>query len=261
MLRTNPTLLLLLLLILTMGTACRSLKQPVSAGPSPASIEAPVEPQSFLSEVCDELTHHWPTNRTINLVCHGHSVPAGYFQTPLVDTFNAYPHLLHRGLKQRFPYAVINVIVTAIGGEASESGAQRFERDVLALRPDAVTIDYSLNDRGLGLERTEAAWRSMITNATSRGIKVLLLTPTPDLRANLDEPEDPLIRHANQVRRLARDLNVGLVDSLAAFERAVQNGRPLADLMSQVNHPNRAGHELVTEQLLRWFPAPPAATQ
>ena len=33
----------------------------------------------------------------------GHSVPAGYFAIPFVDTFNAYPHLLHLGLKQRFP--------------------------------------------------------------------------------------------------------------------------------------------------------------
>ncbi|MEK5235702.1 hypothetical protein NST99_08380 [Paenibacillus sp. FSL L8-0470] len=32
--------------------------------------------------------------RTLNIVCHGHSVPSGYFATPIVDTFHAYPHLL-----------------------------------------------------------------------------------------------------------------------------------------------------------------------
>lgn len=40
-----------------------------------------------------------------------------------VQTFDADPHLLHVGLKDRFPLAVINVIVTAIGGESSESGS------------------------------------------------------------------------------------------------------------------------------------------
>src|SRR5215468_2820162 len=75
-----------------------------------------------LARLCAEMRKNWPTNRTINIVCHGHSVPAGYAQTPVVDTFNAYPHLLHLGLKERFPTAVINVIVTAIGGETSEGG-------------------------------------------------------------------------------------------------------------------------------------------
>lgn len=76
---------------------------------------------SYLSDVCKALRTHWPANRTVNIVFHGHSVPAGYFATPMVDSMNAYPHLLHAGLKQRFPFAVLNVIVTAIGGEHSES--------------------------------------------------------------------------------------------------------------------------------------------
>ena len=92
------------------------------AGPQ-AVDPAGAKPDTYLSGVVTELTRQWPANRTVNIVCHGHSVPAGYFRTPVVDTFNAYPHLLHRGLKERFPYAVVNVIVTAIGGENSESGA------------------------------------------------------------------------------------------------------------------------------------------
>ncbi|MEN6427970.1 MAG: SGNH/GDSL hydrolase family protein [Phycisphaerales bacterium] len=111
---------------------------PQDADTSTASVAMP---DPYLLSVTTELSRQWPQNRTVNIVCHGHSVPAGYFRTPVVDTFNAYPHLLHRGLKERFPYAVVNVIVTAIGGENSESGAKRFERDVVALRPDVVTID------------------------------------------------------------------------------------------------------------------------
>ena len=79
--------------------------------------------KNYLADLAVQLNRTWPNNRTINVVCHGHSVPAGDFKTPLVDSFNAYPHLIHRRLKDRYPNAVINVIVTAIGGEASESGA------------------------------------------------------------------------------------------------------------------------------------------
>lgn len=219
-----------------------------SLAASPAAATA-----GYLTNLTAALCHHWPTNRTINIVCHGHSVPAGYFKTPVVDTFNAYPHLLHVGLKQRFPNAVINVIVTAIGGENSESGAKRFERDVLSLRPEVVTIDYALNDRALGLARAEAAWRSMITNALARDIKVILLTPTPDVAARLDQADDPLNQHAAQIRRLASEYHVALVDSWEAFRNQLVSGVPLRDLMSQSNHPNRAGHEIVANELLRWF--------
>jgi acyl-CoA thioesterase I len=212
------------------------------------------EPTNYLAGLTAELRHQWPANRIITIVCHGHSVPAGYFKTPMVDTFNAYPHLLHHGLKERFPYAVINVTVTAIGGEDSESGAKRFEQDVLSLRPDVVTIDYALNDRRIGLERAATAWRSMITSALARHIKVILLTPTPDLAAHLDDPKDPLNRHAAQIRGLAAEFGVGLVDSLEAFRSMVKAGTPLATLMAQGNHPNRLGHELVVAELFRWFP-------
>jgi lysophospholipase L1-like esterase len=206
-----------------------------------------------LHSVVVELSRQWPQNRTVNIVCHGHSVPAGYFKTPVVDTFNAYPHLLHRGLKERFPYAVMNVIVTAIGGENSEAGAQRFERDVLTLRPDIVTIDYALNDRGIGVARAEAAWKAMIARAKAAGAKVILLTPTPDTTASLDDPNEPLNQHAAQIRRLARENEVALVDSLAAFRTRVRAGEPLDSFMSQFNHPNRKGHELVAAELLKLF--------
>jgi acyl-CoA thioesterase-1 len=212
------------------------------------------EPATYLTNVTAELRQPWPKNRTVNLVCHGHSVPAGYFKTPAVDTFNAYPHLLHRGLKERFPCAVINITVTAIGGEDSESGAKRFGGDVLPLRPEVVTIDYALNDRRIGLARAETAWRSMITNALAHRIQVILLTPTPDLAARLDDPADPLNQHAAQIRRLAAEYHVGLADSLEAFRAKTKAGGRLADLMSQGNHPNRQGHELVAGELLRWFP-------
>jgi acyl-CoA thioesterase I len=210
-------------------------------------------PEQYLQNVVLELSRQWPQNRTVTVVCHGHSVPAGYFRTPIVDTFNAYPYLLHRGLKEQFPYAVVNVIVTAIGGENSEAGAKRFERDVLTLRPDVVTIDYALNDRGIGLARAETAWKAMIAQAKAAGVKVILLTPTPDTNAKLDDPNDPLNQHAEQIRRLARENDVALVDSLAAFQARLHAGEPLESFMSQSNHPNRKGHEIVAAELLKWF--------
>ena len=218
------------------------------------TIEGPADKATYLSNITRMFDAKWPANRTINIVCHGHSVPAGYFKTPMVDTFNAYPHLLHKALKERYPHAVINVIVTAIGGETSEPGAKRFAKDVLTHHPDLILIDYALNDRSIGLERARVSWESMIQQATDKGIKVMLLTPTGDLTAKLDKPDDPLVQQAEQIRRLARQHHLALADSLEAFNQYIHNHGKLQDLMSQVNHPNRKGHDLVVEKIMEWFP-------
>ena len=210
---------------------------------------------NYLHEIVAQLELKWPKNRTVNIVCHGHSVPAGYAKTPLVDPFSAYPDRLHHALKERFPYAVINVIVTGIGGENSVRGEKRFADEVLTHRPDVVLIDYALNDRGIGLAKAKAAWESMIQKALAANVKVILLTPTADSTAKLDDPNDPLNQHAEQIRKLAAQYQVGLVDSLAAFKAETARGVPLNDLLAQKNHPNARGHALVVNELIKWFPA------
>jgi acyl-CoA thioesterase I len=211
---------------------------------------------SYLRDIIAVLKSHWPENRTVNIVCHGHSVPAGYLATPAVDTFNAYPHLLHVGLKHRFPYAVVNVIVSAIGGENSEAGARRFKTEVLNHRPDVVTLDYGLNDRGMGLARARASWTSMIEAALAAKVKVILLTPTLDATQGptyAGDDKATLGEHAEKIRGLASEYEVGLADSFQEFHDYMRSG-DLSDILSWVNHPNRQGHELVARLLLRWFP-------
>jgi len=215
------------------------------------------EQSSYLGSITKILKTHWPENRTVNIVCHGHSVPAGYFATPMVDSLNAYPHLLHVGLKHRFPYAVVNVIVTAIGGENSEQGAARFEREVLGHRPDVIMIDYGLNDRRIGLETAHTAWTRMIRLGLAAGAAMILLTPTPDMTqapSYAGADKGLLAEHAAQIRRLAAENAIGLSDSFAAFQAYAATG-DLTDTLSWSNHPNRTGHELVAKELLRWFPA------
>ena len=94
----------------------------------------------------------------------------------------------------------------------------------------------------------------MIEQAQAAGVKVILLTPTPDIQSDLDDSTDPLNRHAEQIRFLARQYHTGLVDSLARFQEYTHSGASLGSLMSQSNHPNRQGHEIVASELLRWFP-------
>lgn len=209
--------------------------------------------EHYLSPVISMLETKWPTNRAVNIVFHGHSVPSGYFKTPTVDSLHAYPNLLRVALAEKYTNAVVNIIVTAIGGEASNKGAARFAADVLTHKPDVVFIDYALNDRGLGLACARTNWINMIEQAQAAGAKIILLTPTPDQSAKLDDANDLLNQHAEQIRNLAAEFNVGLVDSLAAFKAELASGTALTNLMSQMNHPNARGHEIVATELIKWF--------
>jgi len=208
----------------------------------------------YLNPVADELAKRWPDNKTINIVCHGHSVPAGYFATPFVNTFQSYPHLLHRILKERFPFAVINVIVTAIGGEHSADGLKRFESDALNHSPAVITIDYALNDRRIGLKAAEAAWEGMIEKAVSRGIKIILLTPMWDNSYyRQDENWQKIEAHAEQVRILAEKHEIGLADAFIKFKDYVKSDSDLVALLSHVNHPSALGHRLIAEEIAKFF--------
>jgi len=213
-----------------------------------------IQGREYLAPILNKMALHWPNNRTVNIVCHGHSVPAGYFATPYVNTFSAYPHLLHIMIKERFPFAVTNVIVTAIGGENAVQGEQRFENDVLTHRPDVLTIDYSLNDRNIGLEASAAAWEKMLDKALDGGIKVILCTPTWDNSYYVkNENWEQLVRHAEQVRKLADKYNVGLADSFAAFNRQIVVESDLSKYLSHINHPTKAGHLLVADEIAKYF--------
>lgn len=209
--------------------------------------------KTYLNDFLTEMNKHWPENKTLNIVFHGHSVPSGYFRTPLVNTLHAYPHLVFCGLKDYYPSAVLNVITTSIGGEQSEQGALRFEEEVLTHRPDVLFIDYALNDRSIGLERSEKAWRQMIKQALDKNIKVILLTPTPDLNENILSADTPLLAYTNMIKRLAAEYKIGLVDSYACFKRKAEAGEDVEMYMSQKNHPNALGHSSVSNEILIWF--------
>ena len=209
--------------------------------------------ENYLQDIKMELKKQWPSNKRIHIVFHGHSVPAGYFKTPQVNLLAAYPHLVYQKIAEHYPYAVINAITTAIGGENSISGAGRFEKEVLNHCPDVLFIDYALNDRGIGIEASEKAWRNMIEKSLSLGIKVILLTPTPDWSESILDPQAPLAEYSEMIRKLATEYKIGLVDSYALFKEKVQKGEDLKDYMSQANHLNEKGHVLVAKSIMEWF--------
>jgi acyl-CoA thioesterase-1 len=208
---------------------------------------------SYLDNIKTELQKKWPENRTINLVFHGHSVPAGYFRTPEVRTADSYPFLVLQELKKIYPNAVINVIVTAIGGENSTQGLKRFKTDVLSHKPDILFIDYALNDRKTGLQQSKQSMEKMVKLALKKNCKVILLTPSADANVDMLKPGNELELFTTQLKQLAEKYAIGIADSYGQFVHLLQETKDLHDYMAQSNHPNRQGHQLIANEIMAYF--------
>ncbi|QJE96910.1 SGNH/GDSL hydrolase family protein [Luteolibacter luteus] len=200
-----------------------------------------------------ELKKEWPKNRTVNLVFHGHSVPAGYHETPEVKPFESYPLMAMQRIQKANPHAVINAIVTAIGGEDSKKGAARFKKDVLRMHPDVIFIDYALNDRRLPEAEVEKAWRSMAKEAKAEGVPVVFVTPTGARNVNYDAPDEPLEIRAAIIRKVAAEEGIPVADVLAAWKAALKKGVKQDSLLAQANHPNKKGHEIAAKVIAGMF--------
>ena len=200
-----------------------------------------------------ELDKTWPDNRSIHFVFHGHSVPSGYHRTPEVKPFDSYPLMATEKIQKAHPHAVVNAIVTAIGGEDSVKGAARFEKDVLTLRPDIVFIDYALNDRRLPVAEVEKAWRSMARAAKAKGVPVVFLTPTGADDVRIDAADEPLEIRAAIIRKVAAEEGVPVADVWTAWKAELKGGVKQDSLLSQGNHPNRKGHEIAAKVIAGLF--------
>jgi hypothetical protein len=95
----------------------------------------------------------------------------------------------------------------------------------------------------------------MILACRQKNIKVILCTPTGDTSTRRNDPNDALVKHTEQIRRMADQLEVGLADIFSAWSEAiVKGGEPV--LHSQGNHPSFEGHKVAASVITPWFTTP-----
>jgi len=170
------------------------------------------------------------------------------------------------------------IINAGVGGDTTDSGKTRFQRDVLNHQPDLVVLQFGINDSSVNVWETPPASTptvaidnykdnliGFIRTLKQNGTEIILMTPNP-LRwtDNLKkaygklpyDPEDPdgfnvlLKRYGSVVRLVANQERIPLIDVYQAFETyGAGKNRSINDLLLDGMHPNSAGHRIVASLL------------
>lgn len=134
-------------------------------------------------------------------------------------------------LTTRFPKADYFFLNAGIGGDTAQGGANRFRSQVLAEKPNKVTINFGMNDGGYGkfnpqankvfIERT----RDMLRMAKEAGVKVALVSPNavdPRNKSNGAEYVETQKLFYAPLAGAAKEFGVPFVDQYA-ITRAAQD--------------------------------------
>lgn len=152
-----------------------------------------------------------------------------------------------------------DVVNTGIGGDTSADLLARFPDDVLAHRPDVLSILVGINDTWrrydsdteTSVESYTANLRTMLSAARDAGIAIVLVEPflLPVLRAQRSWRED-LDPKIAAVRALAAEFDAVLVPADVELSRLAES-EGAAALASDGVHPTAAGHDAIARLWIR----------
>jgi len=171
-----------------------------------------------------------------------------------------YIHLVVDGL------AAIGVKITPIpsgvGGNGSVAMLKRVDADVIAKKPDWLTLSCGVNDVGsLTLDEFSRNITAIVDKAQAAGIKVMILPPTPICEAaKLDKITDRLQSYVDFMKQLAKerhlpcaDIHQAYLDYIAAVHQPENPNIVTVDGV----HPNPDGHLCFAKTILAAFGATP----
>ena len=136
---------------------------------------------------------------------------------------DTYPFKLEQMLLERYPSQPIVVVNEGKGGEDTRGGARRLPGVLDADKPEVLLLLEGINNLGAFTATQVTALRTMITEAQSRGVEVIIATVMPVLpRWRQYQPVTTLskIQALNtQIFTLAAQYNLGIpVDLFAMFD-------------------------------------------
>ncbi|MCX7600283.1 MAG: SGNH/GDSL hydrolase family protein [Armatimonadetes bacterium] len=170
----------------------------------------------------------------------------------------AFPWSFARALREKYPQASVKLVNAGIGGTSTAGRLANFDAEVLAHRPDLVTIEF-VNDCGLPAETLLNNWRQAIQRTKATGADVIVVTPHLVMPPWMGWTYEDMWRLDNReavelMRQVARETGAGLADVSRRWDHLCQEGPSCVTLLwNGINHPDNRGHELFVRELMTFF--------
>ncbi len=174
---------------------------------------------------------------------------------------NGYVGMARNLLIARYPEFDLRFVNHGVSGNTVRDLAKRWERDVLAERPDWLAVKIGINDvwrafRGnareaVPLPEYEETLRYLLDRArASGGTRLILLEPYLIERDRADPMRAMMDEYGAAVGRLAVEFDAPLARTQAAFDGALEHTAPDAWAADRI-HPNGPGHAVIALAFLR----------
>jgi lysophospholipase L1-like esterase len=185
----------------------------------------------------------------VRVVCFGDSVTGIYYHT---GSRRAYTDMLGIALNRVSGMSNVEMFNAGISGHTTANGLARIDRDVLAHKPDLVTVMFGLNDMTrVSLDDYRANLKTIVEKCRAIGAEVVLATPNNVITTG-GRPTEKLITYCDVVREVGQELGVPVCDSYRQLDGVRANDEfDWRLLMSDAIHPNMDGHKRMAEQLAR----------
>ena len=189
----------------------------------------------------------------LRIVTWGDSVTAGgSSSTP----DKAFPLLFAATLRNKYPQARISLVNAGIGGSSTWGRLKDIQAEVIAFKPDLVTIEF-VNDMGMDRKTVFEHYNSAVDQIRAAGAEVILLTPhfvmIPWMGFKTGwEPESRAT--VGFLREFAKEKGICLADTSRRWEHLAIEGIPYMTLETNgINHPDDRGHQMFVDELMRPF--------
>jgi lysophospholipase L1-like esterase len=198
-----------------------------------------IQPHAKLLMIGDSITD-WNRARPVGEAI-GDGLGAGY-----VGVVNAYLTVTH-------PERRIRVVNMGVSGNTVRDLAARWSTDVVALKPDWLSIMIGINDVWRQFDARLLTEQHVTLDEYAQTLAALIDTVRPGLQGLIlmtpyfiepnraDLMRALMDRYGAVVRQLAGRYDAVLVDTQAAFDQAMAHSHPIA-LASDRIHPSLVGH-------------------
>ena len=173
-----------------------------------------------------------------------------------------YVRLIHTLINALQPDEIIRISNTGVGGNNILDLAARWQRDVLDLNPDWVSVMIGVNDAWrrfdepevfegtISAEQYEKTYRDLIERTLPRVKGMILMTPF-FLEPNREDAMRRAVDEFGSIsRKLAEEYGLVFVDVQAVFDDYLQH-RHSAYLAGDRVHPNQVGAFLIARAFLK----------